>query len=88
MLIDPLHFTKEKGKIDGGDGTTAKLITLHRTSKAKDQSNLLYLVLDIDTMQYVDANNEDTNQRSDHTSEVHDNRFHFDEAFELIQTFS
>ena len=39
-------------------------------------------------MQYVGASNEDTNQTSDHTSEVHDNRFHFDEAFELIQTFS
>ena len=46
-----------------------------------DHNNLLYQVPDIDTMQYVDANNEDTNQRSDHTSEVRDSHFHSDEAF-------
>ena len=55
--------------------------------KGKDQSNLLYLVPNIDIMQYVGASNEDTNRISDHTSVVHDNRFHSDGAFELIQTF-
>ena len=47
---------------------------------AKDQSSLPYLVPDIDTMQYAGANNEDTNQTLDHTSEVRDSHFHFDEA--------
>ena len=50
---------------------------------AKDQSNLLCLVRDTDTVQYADASNEDTNQRSNHTSVVHDNHFHFDGAFGL-----
>ncbi|AOV60857.1 hypothetical protein T191209_024 [Synechococcus phage S-CAM22] len=52
-----------------------------------DHNNLPCQVPNIDTLQYVGANNEDTNQQSDHTSEVRDNHFHFDEAFELIQTF-
>ena len=34
------------------------------TKRPKDQSNLLYLVPNIDTVQYVDASNEDTNQQS------------------------
>ena len=55
--------------------------------RAKDQNSLLCLVRDTDTVQCADANNEDTSQQSNHTSEVHDNRFHSDGAFELIQTF-
>ena len=47
---------------------------------AKDRNSLLYLVPNIDTMQYVSANNEDTSQKLDHTSEVRDSHFHFDEA--------
>ena len=47
----------------------------------KDQSNLLYPSPNIDTMQYAGANNEDTNQTSDHTSEVRDSHFHSDGAF-------
>jgi len=45
-----------------------------------DHNNLLYQVPDIDTMQYVNANNEDTNRQSDHTSEVRDSHFRFGEA--------
>ena len=45
-----------------------------------DHNNLLYQVPNIDTMQYVGANNEDTNLKSDRTSEVHDSHSHFDEA--------
>ncbi len=48
---------------------------------AKDQSNLLYPSPNIDTMQCAGANNEDTNQISDHTSEVRDSHFHSDGAF-------
>ena len=47
---------------------------------AMDHNNLLYQVPNIDTMQYVGANNEDTNLKSDRTSEVHDSHSHFDEA--------
>ena len=49
-------------------------------SGAKDQSSLLYRVPNIDIMQYVDANNEDTSQKLDHTLEVRDSHFRFDEA--------
>ena len=63
------------------------MLTGSRFIGAKDQSSPLCLVRDTDTVQYADANNEDTNQTSNHTSVVHDNRFHSDGAFELIQTF-
>tara|TARA_Y100000004_G_scaffold135283_1_gene153088 strand:- start:159 stop:338 length:180 start_codon:yes stop_codon:yes gene_type:complete len=47
---------------------------------AKDQNSLPYLVPSTDIMQYEDASIGDTSQTLDHTSEVRDSHFHFDEA--------
>ena len=48
--------------------------------EAKDHNNPPYQVPNTDTMQYVDANNEDTNRKLDHTSEVRDSHFRSGEA--------
>tara|TARA_Y100000289_G_scaffold6118_1_gene5560 strand:+ start:61 stop:231 length:171 start_codon:yes stop_codon:yes gene_type:complete len=47
---------------------------------AMDHNNLPCQVPNIDTLQYVGANNEDTSRQSTHTSEVRDSHSHFDEA--------
>ena len=47
---------------------------------AMDQNSRPYLVPSTDIMQYVDASIGDTSQQLDHTSEVRDSHFHFDEA--------
>jgi|TARA_B100000085_G_scaffold27555_1_gene22897 hypothetical protein len=47
---------------------------------AKDQNSLPYLIPSTDIMQYEDASIGDTSQTLDHTSEVRDSHFHFDEA--------
>ena len=47
---------------------------------AMDQNNLPYLIPNTNIMQYEDASIGDTSQTLDHTSEVRDSHFHFDEA--------